>query len=124
MIDIKNYPGLSILYSAVALGGDGGFYLKNMTTKIKDTPPAIAYAIKQLLIWSLNYSSVSSSVTHIAGSTNPIPAPIAYAATAIVIAITLSFYPNQTAASLVGAFDKKGYPIAAKTYPRIQIQNP
>jgi hypothetical protein len=42
----------------------------------------------------------------------------------MVIAITLSFFPNQTAASLVGALDKKGYPAAAKTYPRIQIQNP
>jgi hypothetical protein len=72
----------------------------------------------------MNSSSVSSSVTHIGGSTKPIPAPIACAATAMVIAITLSFLPNQTAANYVGALDKKGYPAAAKTYPRIQIQNP
>jgi hypothetical protein len=35
-----------------------------------------------------------------------------------------SFSPNQTAASLAGAFKIKGYPIAAKTYPKIQISKP
>ena len=43
---------------------------------------------------------------------NPIAAPIADAATAIVMA----------AASLAGALNKKGYPMAANTYPTTQIQ--
>jgi len=65
---------------------------------------------------------VSSLFTNIEGMRNPIPAPIAYAATAIVIAATRSLSPNHTAASLAGAFDKKGCPIAANTYPTTQIQ--
>lgn len=52
----------------------------------------------------------------------PIAAPRADAATAIVIAATRSLSPNHTAASLAGAFNKNGCPIAANTYPTTQIQ--
>ena len=55
------------------------------------------------------------------GNTNPTAAPRAWKATAIVTAITLSFGPNHTEASLAGAFNKKGYPMAQKTYPMITI---
>ena len=57
------------------------------------------------------------------GTTYPIAAPRADEATAIVIAATRSLSPNHTAASLAGAFNKKGCPIAANTYPTTQIQN-
>jgi hypothetical protein len=65
---------------------------------------------------------VSSLFTNIEGMRNPIAAPIADAATAIVMAATRSLSPNHTAASLAGAFNKKGYPMAANTYPTTQIQ--
>jgi hypothetical protein len=65
---------------------------------------------------------VSSLFTNIEGMRNPIAAPIADAATAIVMAATRSLSPNHTAASLAGAFDKKGCPMAANTYPKTQIQ--
>jgi hypothetical protein len=42
LIDDKNYPGFSILSSAVALGGVGGFFRKNNITRVKATPPAMA----------------------------------------------------------------------------------
>jgi len=65
---------------------------------------------------------VSSLFTNIEGMRNPIAAPIADATTAIVMAATRSLSPNHTAASLAGAFNKKGCPMAANTYPTTQIQ--
>jgi len=58
---------------------------------------------------------VSSGETQIDGSTKPIAAPMADAATVKVMAMTLSFSPNHTAASLAGALSRKGCPMAAKT---------
>ena len=49
-------------------------------------------------------------------------APIAYAATEIVIAITLSLEANHTLATFAGALLKNGWPMPQKTYPSMQIQ--
>ncbi len=69
----------------------------------------------------MNSSFKSFDVTQIVGSKNPIATPIAYDTTAIVMAITRSFSPNQTVANFAGQLTKNGYPIAAKICPIIQM---
>ena len=61
--------------------------------------------------------SESAATTKIEGKANPIPIPIAWHEQLIVIAKTLSFGPNQNAASFPGAEQMKGCPIAAKVWP-------
>ena len=64
---------------------------------------------------SLKSSCVSSSQIHIVGIKNPIAAPTAQAATANVIAVTLSFDANHVAANFAGTLLRNGWPIAQKT---------
>ena len=54
------------------------------------------------------------------GTTKPNAPPRAWELIPMVKANTRSFAPNQTAAILAGAFNKKGYPIAANVYPLTQ----
>ena len=70
--------------------------------------PNSAYNNKLYYMWSLKSSSESLLLTNKEGTRNPTAAPRAYEATAIVIAATISLSPNHTAASLAGAFSKKG----------------
>lgn len=53
--------------------------------------------------------------------TKPMAAPSACAATARVMAVTLSSDANHVAANLAGALQRKGYPMAQKTCPRMQM---
>mgnify|MGYP000948634805 CR=1 FL=1 len=55
------------------------------------------------------------------GIKKPIAAPTAYAATARVMAVTLSFAANQVAASLAGTLLKNGCPIAQNIWPITQM---
>lgn len=56
---------------------------------------------------------MSSVVTKKDGKTYPIATPIGWAAVPIVVAITRSFSPNQSADSFAGAHEINGYPSAA-----------